>query len=431
MPNLKLFPLQEATRPRRIRATLQPFCGETVRPIAIDTTRLQAPICYWVVYRCDAKRITLKSFFAQSDFERYAADVAAIYPDQMGNPSHAAGGVIQAPELNAILWAFPFDPAMPHLASCMEDDRVAASLGRPGADLVPEVVNYNPEIRALIAHRESPKGAIVAYGKAAPSDTSRVIFGIMEHLWRSEARTGRSLDYAQPLAFVSELGLLLQAPAPGRPLGSDRNRGSFLELVRHSALAIADVHQADYREGRARSIADLLRRLDAGRTDLSLTAPQIEPSLRKLIEQIRRRLSRSKGTAPVPSHGDFKYDQFLEHQGRYTLIDFEYFCQAEPALDLGTFCAYLPPSSPRDWREGGAAELLRSAFLTAYAEEIGVDPDYERIALYEAAMLATRGLAHVWSQRSGWRGRASPLIDLAFERLVDPRPKPGTDAVQR
>ena len=162
MPNLKLYPLLEATRPSHMRATLQPFCAGTDGRFAIDTTRLQAPICYWVVYRCDAKRITLKSFFAQSDYERYVADIAAIYPDQIGHPNHPAGGIIQVSELNALLWAFPFDPAMPQLASCLEAGRVAASLGRSGADLVPEVVNYNPEIRALIAYRETPKGPIIA-----------------------------------------------------------------------------------------------------------------------------------------------------------------------------------------------------------------------------------------------------------------------------
>ena len=35
----------------------------------------------------------------------------------------------------------------------------------------------------------------------------------------------------------------------------------------------------------------------------------------------------------------------------YSVIDFETFCQAEPEFDLGSFCGYLPSSTPSDWRE--------------------------------------------------------------------------------
>ena len=41
----------------------------------------------------------------------------------------------------------------------------------------------------------------------------------------------------------------------------------------------------------------------------------------------------------------------------------------EPALDLGTFCAYLPPSVAEDWRDGMATETLRAEFLALVGEE--------------------------------------------------------------
>ena len=98
------------------------------------------------------------------------------------------------------------------------------------------------------------------------------------------------------------------------------------------------------------------------------------------------------------------------------------FCQAEPALDLGTFCAYLPPSVAEDWRDGAATETLRTSFLESYEESTGEPIDFDRLALYESAMLALRGLSYLWQQLSGWEVRTSQLIDLAFERLVNPDP---------
>src|SRR5688500_4217094 len=133
---------------------------------------------------------------------------------------------------------------------------------------------------------------------------------------------------------------------------------------------------------------------------------------------MKQRATRSKPEPAVPSHGDYKYDQLLRYRQQFVLIDFELFCQAEPGLDLGTFCAYLPPSRPGDWRESAAAELLREAFLAAYERAAPHPIDRERLALHEAAMLAIRGMSYVWRQRRDWRLMAGSLFDIALERLV-------------
>ncbi len=140
------------------------------------------------------------------------------------------------------------------------------------------------------------------------------------------------------------------------------------------------------------------------------------------IEARSRRHSNPEELAPVPSHGDYKWDQFLYHRGQFALIDFESFGQAEPAYDPGTFCAYLPPASPHDWREAAAAERLRDAFLQSYAGAAPKPASWLRISLIEAATLALRGFAFAWAQRQGWELQASQLVDLAFERLANPRP---------
>ncbi|HYU18056.1 MAG TPA: phosphotransferase [Chloroflexota bacterium] len=151
-----------------------------------------------------------------------------------------------------------------------------------------------------------------------------------------------------------------------------------------------------------------------------LTAPGLHQALRRQLGQIEARAARGHVTPWVPSHGDFRWDQFLEWRGRFSIIDFELFCQAEPSFDLGYFCAYLPPSSPTDWRDGAAAEMLRSAFLRTYAEASGAELDLERIGVCESITLATRALAYTWQHQPGWQLRASQMLDLALERLVSP-----------
>jgi aminoglycoside phosphotransferase (APT) family kinase protein len=243
----------------------------------------------------------------------------------------------------------------------------------------------------------------------------------MDRLWRSAARERGDLQVAEPLAFRPEAGLLLQVPAPGRPLRPDRNQQLFRQLVEHAATSLAVVHTADISVGEPLSLGELVRELRQSLEQLAYVAPLLCETLRKLIDRIAPG-SHSGARVRVPSHGDFKWDQFLHKGGQFTLVDFESFCQAEPEYDVGTFCAYLHPPEPEDWAESAAAEALRSLFLRRYEERADRAIELPRLARYEATALAFRALAHAWAQQPAWEWRTSQLLDLAMERLVDPPP---------
>jgi aminoglycoside phosphotransferase (APT) family kinase protein len=117
-----------------------------------------------------------------------------------------------------------------------------------------------------------------------------------------------------------------------------------------------------------------------------------------------------------------KYDQFIYHNDRYTLLDFDYFALAETSYDLGKFCAYLVPSSPKDWRESVAAEEVRADFLRRY-REMRPHATLQRFGLYESLQLALRAMAAMWSQSSGWERTAEAFLVLAFERLKSRLPE--------
>ena len=427
MPDLKLAPLLEAVAPKAIAATLAPFVGDVAEPPAVETSRLQAPVCYWVVYRVGSRRVTLKSFFSADEYAAYVSTLADYYPDRLDRPDHPDGGIVPLPGLNAILWGFPFDPAMPLLNRALDGQWIGQILRRrpPGLrgpePLAPAVTSYNPEVGAVVAYREPTRNRVVAYGKVSPDATSGRLYLVMERLWQSEARRAGRLRLARPFAFRADAGLLLQAPVVGTPIGRERNRAVFLRLAEAAGPSLAAIHDAEIPFGPRRGIEELVARLESGLDEVALTSPALYLTLRRLTEQLAGRTARGRAEPSVFSHGDFKWDQFLEHRGRFALIDFELFCQAEPARDLGYFCAYLPPSRPRDWRDGVAVEQLRAAFLRSYAE---APIDFERVGLYEAAVLGIRALSHVWQLRSGWELRAGQLLDLAFERLLAPEPSP-------
>lgn len=430
MPDLKLPAVLEAADPETMAAVLDPFLGNGDAAPKVETTRLQPPICYWAVYEHGHRRATFKAFFHESDFLDYREKLERYYPERIDRPDHDAGGIAFLPELNAVVWGFPFDPVMPELWRCMEPEWVADVMRKPGLALECKLIDYNPEIGAIVAYRRAADRAVVAFGKVSTEETCGLIYLVMDRLWNSAARRENRLLMPKPLAYRPRVGFLLQARVYGRPIEPDRNSRTFMELVKAAGSTLSTLHDVDVPFGPERPLAFLIDRLANGLDDLKLTAPPLYITMRGLVDQLRERDAAGRPSGVVGCHGDFKYDQLLKHRRRFILIDYELFCQAEPWLDLGTFCAYLVPTSPRDWRDSAATELLRAEFLRGYLRS-GRWIDWPRLGLYEAAMLATRALSLVWGQMGGWQMRASGLLDLALERLVAPEPPPEPARRQR
>lgn len=345
MPDLKLEPLLAASSPKVLASALEPFLTGTSGAIELDDTRLQPPTCYWACYKRGHRCVTLKSFFAEHDYQHHAAKLAEYYPEQLGHPDHRKGGLVFIPELNGILWGFPFDPSMPELYRCYDGawaSKVLAPLA--GGAVRPELKSYRPEIGVILSYRRESDGRLIAYGKCAPDESNGRIFVVMQRLWNSPGRRSGRLRVARPLAFRAEADLLLQAPVPGKPIGNHRNRAIFLALASSAGTALAALQETDVPFGESHQLDDSIGRIRHGLKELSLTAPGLYRSMRDLITQIE---GRARGSTPEPlgpSHGDYKWDQFLEYRGRFSLIDFELFCQQSlPAMWATSAPIYRPP----------------------------------------------------------------------------------------
>jgi aminoglycoside phosphotransferase (APT) family kinase protein len=117
-----------------------------------------------------------------------------------------------------------------------------------------------------------------------------------------------------------------------------------------------------------------------------------------------------------------KYDQFIHHNGKLTLLDFDYFALAETSYDLGKYCAYLIPTAPKAWQESLAAEETRLIFLQRY-RELRPYATLQRFAIYEALQLALRAMALMWAQTSSWERASETFLVMAFERLKSRLPE--------
>jgi aminoglycoside phosphotransferase (APT) family kinase protein len=172
-------------------------------------------------------------------------------------------------------------------------------------------------------------------------------------------------------------------------------------------------------------IENELGRLDRVAKQFASVAPRAHFLLSDLIAHMRDHVRHSPEEQWLPTHGDLKYDQFMHHNGKMTLLDFDYFALAETSYDLGKFCAYLIPTNPRDWEDSMAAEEIRVQFLLRY-QELRPYATLQRFQIYEALQLALRAMAAMWSQTRGWESVAETFLVMAFERLKTRLPQPST-----
>ncbi len=375
-------------------------------------------------------------------------------------------GVLRVDDLGLSVQAFPADSSLPALAaSCdtannrplfqalevaarlqLKDDAwqlIAASA---------EPVRYKPANRCVIRYRlylehsaTAAQKNLTIFGKVyANPEQARSVQALIQQLYDEQHREQNTSFLPCPLGMIDALGLTLnEAIQPVEPASEgaesdrwqhlrtgtralqpqmERGRGGAIvgivlpseELVL-TAKALAELHTSAIYPNKnaprtgAKEAKRALERagLIAGRN------PEYAGETRQLADQLAQRLTQLQPDAYRPAHGGFKASQLLFHTHRVFIVDFDGFCCADPALDVGYFLAYLRPSGlwyqrsgMRQWFEG-AAQLFVDTYQQAMLER-GIAPSIvqgivERARLYEAALLfkiATRRVNRLNSPRS-------------------------------
>jgi thiamine kinase-like enzyme len=186
------------------------------------------------------------------------------------------------------------------------------------------------------------------------------------------------------------------------------------EELRLTAVALARLHTSTVRphESTPRTGAKEAKRARERASLIAGHNPAQAEEVEQLAQQLATRLEALQPDTYRPAHGGFKASQLLFHSHHVFVVDFDGFCLADPALDVGYFLAYLRPSGlwyqrsgMRQWFERAAAAFVdtyRQAMLERGIAETVIDSILERSRLYEAALLfkiATRRANRLNSSR--------------------------------
>jgi len=366
---------------------------------------------------------------------------------QTGNdtqhPFGSAAWRIYIPALRLKLEPQPPDEALPALPILTDPEQARALLeasiraGSPGyQDLrvqscEPKIMRYKPGSRCTILYRlaYAPADADrdwpdIVVAKTYHGDKGRIAYEGMRALWDSTLARDDAVTIAEPLAFIPEMNVLVQGPIREEQTlqdlirsalrtGTPEARAELDTFMRMAAVGLAELHRSGVQIGERRVWEDEYTEVREDTERLVAAAPQLEGAATALLERLYALAAEHPADPQVPTHGTFRPAQVLLNKGRIGFIDFDGFCQAEPALDLALFLGkirnigvnvseadddedesvIMEQTDPQTLLE--QTEAISETFLSEYERHLPISR--QRIALWGSLNLLTL-VQHCWTK---------------------------------
>jgi ABC-type multidrug transport system fused ATPase/permease subunit len=417
----------------RYKLQIEDQAGETHKPIV--TGRLFRDQMTSAVYLRDKLAPLVSLMRDRPEIAPFASPVAMIEP------------------LNMVVHAFPIDGELPTLVGATNPERMTEILSETLPEALDEtleierceveLVDYGRQKRAVLryqieAHRPG-KDKIerrTVYGKVS-GDNSAALSGPVTSALRERLFGGNSalhVNIPQTYAWRQDLQVALLEAIPGKPPIADmlksRLRGkaapdvalSLEEMIEASGRIAALMHTSNIRLGRRRTLDDDLASLRRELAPVLRISPALGARLQRWIEQIEAYAEQSDALPLAFCHGDFNHGQFVLDGTTPGLVDFDSICQAEPALDLGQFLAYLRVAEKKKDKDGPVelvdqlSERLMASYIAVAGDRIeDVDRLRVRVAVYKIMSLLRR-VIRSWHKLKG--SRTEYAIAILEEELA-------------
>ncbi|HJQ14712.1 MAG TPA: phosphotransferase [Anaerolineales bacterium] len=287
----------------------------------------------------------------------------------------------------------------------------------------PEVVRYKPGNRCTILyHLEyAPTMLIDSHGppivvaKTDRQDKGQNAYEGMKALWDTSFGSNSTVRIAEPLAYDADLRVFVQGPVREEQTLADLFMsvlhaetpglaGTLNEAMQKTAKGLAELHRSGVQIGNVSTWEDEMAEVQTQVTQLSAVFPNLSSGASPFLERIRQLEAAAPPDPLVPSHGTFRPVQVLLYKDEISFIDFDSFCQSEPARDIGMFLSSLMtlgltlsshdedmPSgqtiaNPQHWEARfEQVSSICEQFLTSYQQFHTVSP--QRVALWQALNL--------------------------------------------
>lgn len=229
------------------------------------------------------------------------------------------------------------------------------------AACTPHIMRYKPGSRCTVLYEltypadQAPQNRAwpaVVIAKTYRGSKGENAYAGMKKLWESPLGQSQTVAIAEPLAFLPEENVLVQGPIREEQTLKQLLERAWLQAdpaldtqvavyLRQAARGLAELHHSGAYHGEVvtweAELDDILQR----RARLTKPLPQLANLAEDLVQQWRALAAATPADPRLPAHRSFRPAQILLAQGEIGFIDFDGFCQAEPAMDLALFMTTL------------------------------------------------------------------------------------------
>jgi aminoglycoside phosphotransferase (APT) family kinase protein len=185
-------------------------------------------------------------------------------------------------------------------------------------------------------------------------------------------------------------------------------------LARRIAEAAVKIHRAAIPTSKVHTIHDELRILKECFATLSRRSPHLSQRLEKLLAGCARISAGLEASNMVGIHRDFYSDQILVHHDRLFVLDFDLYCQGDPALDIGNFIGHLTEQALRVHGESTALLAAEAAMEERFLELSGAE---HRRALHVYSNLTLSRHIFLSSQFAERAHLTESLLSICEQRI--------------
>lgn len=249
----------------------------------------------------------------------------------------------------------------------------------------------SPVIRYQIEHggQRPPTTLIAKWHEPAEGPA---VASLLQTLWQN-GFAGDRLCIAQPLGYIHDRNILLQAEAKGMTLYSclaalsERcaMEANATQAVRLAGRWLAKLHALQDAALRARSPVEdapgCLCAMQRHCTELAARFPAEAVPITQIAQSIRACLTDTSVQPLVPTHGDFHPKNIYIAGERVTVIDFDRFAYSRPERDIGYFMAQSMTMAHTASTQFQAGATWNAEFIDSYVAA-GRPPDPAALGAY-------------------------------------------------
>jgi hypothetical protein len=432
---------EAAVHPGNVRSVLAREISEfasgvlTLRAVEVKRLRSAEPEGYWTatyVMTVEGPSAAPQTLSAQG----------LLFPPHVPAPEPAApvplgtdGWACYVDELRLQLRTVAVDSALPGLALLTDPDDARILIERVLREqagglenlrlhaVAPEVMDHKLGVRCTVLCRleyppdaaDDERGPSTVVAKVHQAEAAARTHHAMNELWASPLSRSEHVTIARPLAFVPELGLLVQSAVPEDQnlkelihsallSEQDSDLAELETALRMTARGLADLHRCGARHGGFVTWSEELAILRSKQAKLAGVMPRLADFDGTVFDRLEAGALAAPPDPFVAVHHSFRPAQVLLAAGGISFIDFDKSCQSEAASDLAMFTTKLRHASLNKLHAGAdddeddeildrvtrlqrihRADVLCEIFVEEYGRCAPVSR--RRIALWEALEL--------------------------------------------